>query len=52
MAEPLGHTLVLPDMVTVGGGMTVITADPVKGLVHVGDPEEAMLTSEKVVVAL
>lgn len=38
-------------MVTVGGGITVITTDPVAGPLQLGVPEDMMLTNVIVVVA-
>jgi hypothetical protein len=38
--------------VTVGGGLTVITPDPVAGCVQLGVPAVVTLTNVKVVVAV
>ena len=46
------QTVALAEMVTVGGGTTVIVTDPVTGALQLGVPEVATLTKVKVVVAV
>jgi hypothetical protein len=50
VALPPEHNVVLPEIETVGGGITVMTALPVCGWLQPGEPAEVALTSTKVVV--
>ena len=52
VADPFGQTVVLLAIATVGGGITVITIDPVNGRVQAGEPDETILIRLKVVVAV
>ena len=52
VADCPGQIVVLAEMVTVGGGMTVITTVPVTGRVQAGVPPEVMLTRLNTVVAV
>jgi hypothetical protein len=50
VALPPEQIVALPEIVTVGGGITVMVTDPVVGCEQLGAPEVATLTSVIVVV--
>jgi hypothetical protein len=52
VAVPPEQTVALAEMVTFGGGITVIVTVPVIGWLQLGVPADATLTSVKVVVAV
>ena len=52
VADPLGHTVALLEMATVGGGITVIVIVPLAAAVQLGVPLEVKLTILKTVVTV